>query len=97
MTAIRSLVNALWRLIKRYPVRAQALIVAAIATGTAFGLGWDGVQVGAVAAFTAALLALVTEQVVTPVAAPTLPLGTPVTVAGTGDQPPPDAAVLLIR
>lgn len=30
---------------------------------------------------------------VTPVAAPSLPIGTPVLVAGTGDTPPPDAVV----
>jgi hypothetical protein len=32
---------------------------------------------------------------VTPVSQPSLPVGTPVLVAGTGDQPPPDASVQL--
>ena len=32
---------------------------------------------------------------VTPVSQPSLPVGTPVLVAGTGDTPPPDAVVAL--
>lgn len=41
------------------------------------------------------ILALLVYQAVTPVAAPKLPLGTPVLVDGAGDQPPPDAIVAL--
>lgn len=81
--------RGLWSLVKKWPVRAQALIVAAIAVGSAFGLGWDGGQVGAVSAFTAALLAFVTEQAVTSISQPTLPEGTDVTVttpAGQADR-----------
>lgn len=87
--SLRAVGSAVWKLVKKWPVRAQALIVAAIAMGTAFGLGWNGVQVGAVSAFTAALLAFVTEQAVTPLEAPTLPEGTEVTVttpAGEADR-----------
>ena len=87
MTTIRRLLGGLWSLIKRWPVRAQALIVASIAMGSAFGLGWDGAQVGAVSAFTAALLAFLTEQAVTPVSEPTLPSGTEVTVTTPGPTP----------
>ena len=81
---IKAVLRGLWALIKKWPVRAQALIVAAIALGTAFGLSWNGVQVGAVSAFTAALLAFITEQAVTPLAEPTLPTGTAVTVTTPG-------------
>lgn len=38
---------------------------------------------------------ILARPTVTPVAAPTLPVGTPVLVAGTGDEPPPDAVVAL--
>jgi len=84
---IKRLVGALWSLVKKWPVRAQALIVASIALGTAFGLGWNGAQVGAVAAFTAALLAFLTEQAVTPISEPTLAAGTSVTVVTPGPTP----------
>lgn len=84
---IKRLVGGLWSLIKRWPVRAQALIVASIAMGSSFGLGWDGVQVGAVSAFTAALLAFLTEQAVTPISEPTLAAGTSVTVVTPGPTP----------
>jgi hypothetical protein len=83
----------LWSLIKRYPVRAQALVVAGISLGTAFGLNLDGNQVGAIAAFSAALLAFITEQAVTPVSEPTLPSGTEVTVVTPG--PTPNATVTV--
>lgn len=79
-TAVRTTLSNLWGLVKRNPVRAQALIVAGIAGATAFGLGWNGVQVGAVTGFTAAFLAFVTETAVTPLADPALPAGTSVTV-----------------
>ncbi len=58
--------RALWALVRKYPVRAQAVVVASIACGTAFGLGWSGVQVGAVTGLSAAVLAFVTEQAVSP-------------------------------
>jgi len=69
-----------WRLIKRNPVRAQALVVASIGLGTAFGLGWTGLQVGAVTAFSAGILSLLTETSVTPLEKPSLPSGTVVNV-----------------
>jgi hypothetical protein len=77
---MKRLVAALWALVKKWPVRAQALIVATIAVGTAFGLGWNGIQVGAVTGLTAAALAFFTESQVTSVTNPVLPAGTDVTV-----------------
>lgn len=61
-----SYISGFWSLVRKYPVRAQAIIVASLGVGTAFGLGWDGQQVGAVCALSAALLGFLTEQVVTP-------------------------------
>jgi len=84
---IKRLIGGFWTLVKKWPVRAQALIVAGIALGTAFGLHWDGVQVGAVAGFSAALLAFLTEQAVTPISEPTLAAGTQVTVVTPGPTP----------
>jgi hypothetical protein len=75
-----------WALIKRNPVRAQYLIVSAIALGTSFGLNWTGLQVGAVSAFTAAVLGFLTEQNVTSLENPTLPQGAMVTVTTPAGQ-----------
>jgi hypothetical protein len=44
----------------------QALIVAAIATGTSFGLNWTNEQVGSITGFTALLLAYLARMLVTP-------------------------------
>jgi len=93
MTVIGNAFRGFGILIKRWPVRFQAVIVASIALGSAFGLSWDGAQVGAVSAFTAAVLAFFTEQAVTPVSEPTVPTGTIVTVTTPGNTP--DAAVQL--
>lgn len=87
MDALRRAVKAVWDLILQEPVYTQALVVAAIAMGTAFGLGWNGAQVGAVSAFSAALLAFLTKQAVTPLANPTLPSGTEVNVETPPGQP----------
>lgn len=84
MTTIANVFRGIGILIKKWPVRFQALIVAGIALGSAFGLSWDGAQVGAVSAFTAALLAFFTEQAVTPVSEPVVPSGTEVTVVTPG-------------
>ena len=57
----------------------------------------DGVN--AIAQLAVLLAPLITglliRPTVTPVAAPSLPVGTPVLVEGTGDTPPPDAVVAL--
>ena len=91
--SIKALFRGLWTLIKKWPVRFQALIVALIALGSAFGLAWNGVQVAAVTAFSAAVLSFLTEQAVTPVSEPTLPAGTSVTVTTPG--PTADKAVTV--
>lgn len=47
--------------LRNHPARLQAAVVAAVALGTSFGLDWTGEQTGAVAAFSAALIALFLE------------------------------------
>ena len=80
MNTIRGAIRSLWALVLAEPVYAQALVVAGIALGSAFGLGWTGAQVGAVSAFSAALLSLLTRRAVTPLDQPVIPAGTAVTV-----------------
>lgn len=75
---IGDLFRAIWQRILEEPVYTQGVVVAAIALGTAFGLNWNGAQVGAVSAFSAAVLSLLTRRAVTPVQQPTLEVGTPV-------------------
>lgn len=82
--------------LNREPAAIAAVLGIAINLAITFGLRLTIEQVALINALVVAILALVVRQQVTPVAAPVLPLGTPVTVAGVGDQPPPDAAVLLI-
>jgi hypothetical protein len=74
------LVGAVWGLIKRNPVYSQALVQATIGIATSFGLGWTAQQVGSVMAGSAAVLAFLTQTQVTPTAAPSLPVGTSLTV-----------------
>ena len=93
MNTIKHAIAEFWALIKRNPVRAQAVVVGAIGLATSFGLGWDGVQVGSVTKFSAVLLAFLTESAVTPLADPVLPRGTDVTVTTPG--PTPDATVTV--
>ena len=78
---IGDVLRSLWGLVLREPMYTQALVVALIGLGTSFGLGWDAQQVGGVSAASAAFLAFLTRRAVTPIAAPTLPAGTAVTVA----------------
>lgn len=60
--------NAIGRLITNEPVMTQGVIQAALAMATSFGLGWTAEQVGMTLAFTAAVLAWITRQQVTPTA-----------------------------
>ena len=53
-------------LIKQYPVRFYGVIVSAVALVTAFGVSLTAEQTGAVTAFVAAVLSLVTERFTTP-------------------------------
>lgn len=87
MNTVRRLLGGFWSLVKRYPVRAQAVVQASLGTATAFGLHWDGGQVGSVVTLSAVILAFLTEQAVTPVSEPTLPAGTAVTVTTPGPTP----------
>lgn len=50
----------------REPVMVMAVLQAGIALGVSFGLGWSAEQVGAVTAFSAAVLGLIARQTVTP-------------------------------
>ena len=87
MNTIRGLFRGLWSLVLQNPVYAQALVQASIALLTAFGLNWNGVQIGATMAFSAALLAFITQKAVTPLENPVIPSGTVVTVTTPEDQP----------
>jgi hypothetical protein len=60
----------MWHLIKEEPVGVQGIIQAVLALGTSFGLGLSNSQIGAILAVTAAILALLTRQQVTPLANP---------------------------
>jgi hypothetical protein len=87
MSAIKGAIAAVWGLVLRHPVRAQGLVQGIIGVATAFGLGWTAEQVGAVMVLSATLLAFLTEQAVTPVAAPVLPADTTVTVITPAGEP----------
>ena len=87
MTAFRRAVRSVWALVLAQPVYAQALVQASIALATAFGLNWNGVQIGATMAFSAAVLAFFTQKAVTPIENPVLPMGTVVTVETPVGQP----------
>ena len=50
----------------REPVVVMAVLQCGIALGVSFGLGWSVEQVGAVTAFSAAVLGLIARQTVTP-------------------------------
>lgn len=67
----------------RQPVYILAAINAILALGIGFGLNLTGEQVGLIMAASTAIIALITNSVVTPVAAPQLPAGTEVKVQGT--------------
>jgi hypothetical protein len=51
-----TILKAIWGKIEAQPVGAQGIIVAGVALGTSFGLGWTGEQVGAVTGFSAAVI-----------------------------------------
>jgi hypothetical protein len=87
MDTARNALAGFWGLIKRWPVRAQAIVVALLALATAFGLNWTAEQVAAVIAVSASLLAFFTEAAVTPIESPTLPANTPVTVLTPAGEP----------
>ena len=85
--AIKALFRGLWSLIKRWPVRAQGIVVASLTVATAFGLSWSVEQVGAVVGLTSIVLMFITEQAVTPLSEPTLAQGTTVMVTTPAGEP----------
>lgn len=66
----------MWRKIKEGPVLFQGLVQAALALGMAFDLKLDAATIGAIMAFSAAVLSFLTRQVVTPTANPKTQDGT---------------------
>lgn len=94
MAALKRLWDRIKFLVLKYPNRAQVVVQSALAVATAFGLGWNGIQVGAVMTLTAGLLALFSEQNVTPLVDPSLPANTSVTVV-TPDPQVADKTVVV--
>jgi hypothetical protein len=92
-------IYSLTNLFQKEPVAIASGIRAVLFVAVLFGLAIDEKQLAAIALAAEVVLGLIARQASTPVAAPTLPLGTPVTVerpAGApADQPPPDAVVAL--
>lgn len=84
MNALRSAWAGIWARITGEPVLTLAIVQMALALAVSFGLQWSGEQVGAVVAFTAAMLGWVARRQVTPVSAPTLQQGTLVNVTAPG-------------
>lgn len=82
-------------IIAREPVAIAAILSIVINLALTFGLRLTAEQVTMINALVVAVLSLIARNVVTPTAAPKLPLGTPVLVEGTGDTPPPDAVVAV--
>ncbi len=66
----------MWQKIKEEPVLFQGLLQAFLALLMAFGLKLDATKIGAILAFSAAVLSFVTRQVVTPTANPRASDGT---------------------
>lgn len=79
----------------REPVAIAAILGIAINLAVSFGLRLTVDQIAMINALVTAVLAVIARNVVTPTAAPKLPIGTPVLVEGQGDVPPPDAVVAL--
>jgi hypothetical protein len=68
--------------IKQEPVMFQAIIQAAVALALSFGLKLSSTQVGAILAFTAAILSFWTRSQVTPTANPRTNDGVPLVPKG---------------
>lgn len=70
--------NALIELIKRNPQRLMLVVRSGLALAVGFGLGLSGEQVALIVVFVEAVLLLPSEAPITPMAAPSLPVGTSV-------------------
>jgi hypothetical protein len=84
---VKAIGAGIWSRITGEPVLTLAIVQMALALAVSFGLQWSGEQVGAVVAFTAALLGWVARRQVTPVAKPSLLEGTLVNVITPAGQP----------
>ncbi len=82
--------------LSREPAALAAVLAIAVNLAVSFGLRLTVDQIAMINALMSAVLGLLVRQNVTPTSAPKLPLGTPVLVEGTDDQPPADAAVLTV-
>jgi hypothetical protein len=58
--------KSIFKLIKKEPVAFQAVVQTGLALSVAFGTSLSSGQVGAIMAFTAALLAFITRRAVNP-------------------------------
>jgi len=94
MQALRDMWAGIWSRITGEPVLTLAIVQMALALAVSFGLGWTGEQVGAVVAFTAALLGWIARRQVTPLSAPSLPEGTMVEVVTPKGEPNRTAVVV---
>ena len=73
-------------LFQKAPTAIAAVIVAALNLAMSFGLDLSGDQVGLINLFVIGILGLFVYNSVTPVANPTLELGTEVSIQGTEDK-----------
>jgi hypothetical protein len=64
---MNDVLTGIWSRISGEPVMTLAIIQAALALAVSFGLGWTGEQVGAVVAFSSALLGWIARSKVSPV------------------------------
>lgn len=74
----------MWGYIKQYPVLFQGLVQAILALGCSFGLRLSGEQIGSILTVSAAVLAFVTHQQVTPIVNPRTNDGRQLVPAGSG-------------
>lgn len=66
MSILKTIWDGVWGRITGEPVMTLAIIQMALALAVSFGLQWTGEQVGAVVAFSAAVLGWVARSKVTP-------------------------------
>lgn len=66
MTTLQDIWAGIWARITGEPVMTLAIIQMALALAVSFGLQWTGEQVGAVVAFSAAILGWIARSQVTP-------------------------------
>jgi hypothetical protein len=87
MDTLRQAWAGIWGRITGEPVLTLAIIQMLVALLVSFGLNWTADQVGAVVAFSAALLGWLARRVVTPIDTPSLAEGTRVEVVTPEGRP----------